>query len=112
MRKIIFILILTVTFLNCNDDVKSELEIVVGKSLQSLKLKDQFGEFKNIKDDTKRVIFTFSKDMGRLCNDFFNSKEPAFLAKKHTIFVADISSAPSLIRSMFIIDLLQNNATS
>ncbi len=109
MKKIIFIMIFALAFIGCSDEkIKVEPKAVVGKSLQSLKLKDQFGQDKSIHSDTKKVIFAFSKDMGHLSNDFFNSKEPTFLAENHTVFVADVSSAPSLIRSMFIMPGLKD----
>jgi hypothetical protein len=109
MKKIIFIMIFALAFIGCSEEkIVIEPKIVVGKSLQSLKLKDQFGQEKTIHADTKKVIFAFSKDMGHLSNDFFNTKEPTFLADNHTVFIADVSSAPSLIRSMFIMPGLKD----
>ena len=40
--------------------------------------------------------------MGHLCNDFFVTQDASYLANNKSIFVADVSSAPSIIRSMFI----------
>jgi len=109
MKKIVLILLFTLAFVGCSEEkIAVEPKIVIGKSLESMKLKDQFGELKTIHSDTKKVIFAFSKNTGHMCNDFFNTKEPTFLTDNHVIFVADVSSAPSLIRSMFIIPGLKD----
>ncbi|MEA3521625.1 MAG: hypothetical protein U9R50_01485 [Campylobacterota bacterium] len=109
MKKIIFGVMLALTFIACSDEeIVVEPKASVGKSLQSLELKDQFEQVKRINDDTKKVIFAFSKDMGHLSNDYFNTKEPTFLADHNTIFIADVSNAPSLIRSMFIMPGLKD----
>ncbi len=109
MKKIALALVLALTFIGCSaEKIVVEPMASVGKSLKSLALKDQFDQPKRINDDTKKVIFAFSKDMGHLSNDYFNAKEPTFLADHNTIFIADVSSAPSLIRSMFIMPGLKD----
>jgi len=109
MKKILLALLVTLSFIGCSDEeILVEPHAVVGKSLESLKLKDQFDQAKTINVDTTKVLFAFSKDMGHLSNDYFNTKEPTFLADHHTIFIADVSGAPSLIRSMFIMPGLKD----
>ncbi|MEA1920694.1 MAG: hypothetical protein U9N52_12705 [Campylobacterota bacterium] len=109
MKKIALALVVALAFIGCSDEeIVVEPKLVVGKSIESLKLKDQFDQVKGIHADTKKVMFAFSKDMGHLSNDYFNTKEPTFLADNNTIFIADVSSAPSLIRSMFIMPGLKD----
>lgn len=38
-----------------------------------------------------------------MSNEFLEKEDPDFLAKNHAVYIADISPAPSLIRSMFIL---------
>jgi len=109
MKKILLLLVVALSFIGCSDEeIIIEPQAVVGKSLESLKLKDQFDQTKSINSDTKKVIFAFSKDMGHLSNEYFHTKEPTFLADHNTIFIADVSGAPSLIRSMFIMPGLKD----
>jgi hypothetical protein len=109
MKRILLILVVALTFLGCDDEaIVVDPKVVVGHSLESLQLKDQFDQLKSIDADTKQVMFAFSKDIAHMSNDFFNTKEPTFLADHHTVFIADVSSAPSLIRSMFIIPGLKD----
>lgn len=109
MKRILLALVMVLSFVGCSDEtVVADPKIIVGHSLESLQLKDQFDQRKSIDADTKQVIFAFSKDMAHMSNNFFNTKEPTFLADHHTVFVADISGAPSLIRSMFILPGLKD----
>lgn len=104
MKNVLLGLIVAMLFLGCSDDVKVNVEqkTVVGNSLETLKFNDQFENPQALTADTKKVIFAFSKDMGHLSNDFFVTQEPDFLAKHNAVFIANVSAAPSLIRSMFI----------
>ena len=104
MKNILLAFIAAMFFLGCSDDVKVEVEpkVVVGNSLESLKLNDQFEKPQSLKADTTKVIFAFSKDMGHMSNEFFDKQDADYLAKHNAVFVADVSGAPSLIRSMFI----------
>lgn len=106
--KILFTSILTMlVFFGCSSDNKElsnvEAKLVVGKNLSNLNLKDQFEKTHKVDNSTKKVIFALSKDMAHICNDYFETQDANYLAKNNTLFVADISAAPSLIRSMFIL---------
>ncbi|MCJ7764594.1 MAG: hypothetical protein MUP09_01465 [Thiovulaceae bacterium] len=104
MKNVLLALIVAVFFLGCSkgEPIAVESKIVVGNSLETLELNDQFGKPRSLSADTKKVIFAFSKDMGHMSNAFFDKKEPDFLAEHKAVFIADVSGAPSLIRSMFI----------
>jgi hypothetical protein len=97
-------------FLGCANDesIVVESKTVIGNSLETLKLNDQFGAPQTLSAATEKVIFAFSKDMGHMSNAFFAKQDVDFLAQHNAVFVADISSAPSLIRSMFILPGLQD----
>ncbi len=110
MKKIIVAILTALVFLGCSSDKaaqNAEPKLVVDKSLSDLKLNDQFAKPQTIDADTKTVIFAFSKDVGHTCNDFFASKGESYLKDHKAVFVADVSAAPSLIRSMFIMPGLE-----
>lgn len=104
MKQVLLVLVVTLLFLGCAKDesVAVKSKMVVGESLETLTLKDQFDKPQSLNADTKKVIFAFSKEMGHMSNEYFDKQEPNFLAEHNAVFVADVSSAPSLIRSMFI----------
>lgn len=112
MKKVILGLLASFMLVGCsgNDEKLASVEakLVVQKSLAGLTLNDQHGKAHTLSSDTKSVIFAFSKDMGHLCNDFFVTKDVEYLANNKAVFVADVSSAPSIIRSMFIMPGLQD----
>ncbi len=83
-------------------------KLVVGKSLANLTFNDQFGKPHTLPSDTKKVIFAFSKDAAHTCNDFFVTQKPSYLSDYKTVFIADVSAAPSFIRSMFIMPGLKD----
>ncbi len=111
MKKILLGLVATLLFIGCSADKKVDVNVepslVVGKSL-NLTLNDQFEKAHSLDASTKKVIFAFSKDMAHTCNDYFETKEASYLADNNTQFVADVSSAPSIIKSMFILPGLKD----
>jgi len=110
MKNIMLALLLSLSFLGCSDEVTTPLEskVAVGKSLESLTLNDQFEKPHTLSADTKKVIFAFSKDMGHMSNEFFEKQGVGYLSNHKAVFVADVSGAPSLIRSMFILPGLKD----
>jgi len=112
MKKIILGLIATLFIIGCSSDkvdtANIEAKLIVGKSLESLALNNQFEKPQALKADTKMLIFAFSKDMAHICNDYFVTQSPTYLADKNAQFVADVSAAPSIIRNMFILPGLKD----
>jgi len=110
MKNVLLAMLLTLSFIGCSEEVSAPVvsKVAVGKSLESLKLNDQFEKSHTLDVGTTQVIFAFSKDMGHMSNEYFEKQDPDFLAKHHTVFVADVSGAPSLIRSMFIMPGLKD----
>ncbi len=112
MKKILFGLVAALLLVGCSPkedtNTKVEAKIVIGKSLADLTLNDQFEKKQTLKENTKKIIFAFSKDMAHACNDFFVTQSPSYLDENYTQFVADVSSAPSIVRSMFIMPGLKD----
>ena len=112
MKKIILAFLIAVAFIGCNSDSTTdkniEPKLVVDKQLDKLLLKDQFDKEHPINKDTYRLVFAFSKDAAHTCNDFFNTKGPNYLQEHHSQFIADVSAAPSLIRTLFILPGLKD----
>jgi len=106
MTKIVTAFIMAFVFVGCSSsevDAQSIVpKLVVNKNLENLGLKDQFEKSKQITNNTKTVILAFSKDGAHICNDYFATQKADFLETNHTFFIADVSAAPSLIRSIFI----------
>ena len=71
-------------------------KVVIGSNLE-LSLNDQFDKPHSIKEDTKKVIFVFTKATGHLVKSYFNTKPTDFLEKNHIQFVADVSPMPKVI---------------
>jgi len=111
MTKILLGLLATFLFIGCSSqaiDENVEPKLVVGKSIADLKLNDQFEKSHSLNADTYKLIFAFSKDSAHICNDFLDTKSPTYLEDHHAQFVADVSAAPSIIRSMFIMPGLKD----
>jgi hypothetical protein len=110
--KILASILTALLFLGCSskatEDENIVPRVVVNYSLESLKLNDQNGKPHTISADTKTVVFAFSKDVGHTCNNFFATKADSYLSDNNTMFIADVSGAPSLIRSMFIMPGLKD----
>lgn len=112
MKKIILGLLLTLTFLGCSSsdtvEKQTSAKLIKNKSLEGFTLNDQNDKPYTLSEDTKTIIFAFSKEMGHLCNEFFVIQDDLYLHNNKAIFVANISSAPSIIRNMYIIPGLQD----
>ena len=112
MKKIIIGLIAALLLIGCSSDkevaANVEPSLVVGKSLADFKLNDQFEKPHALSTKTTKLIFLFSDDMGHVANDYFATKEASYLSDNNTQFIADISGAPSLIQSMFIMPGLKD----
>jgi hypothetical protein len=104
----IAILTLALTITGCSKEVKPHEKVTVekgqiapsitiGSKIGELKLNDQFDKSHTIKEETKKVIFVFTKATGHLVKAYFNTKDVDYLAKNHIQFVADVSPMPKVI---------------
>lgn len=111
MTKILIGFFTALLFIGCSSQAVEkdiEAQLVIGKNLQGMQLNDQHEKMHTLPADTKTLIFAFSKDGAHMCNDFFVTKSPTYLEDNNAVFVADVSAAPSLIRSMFIMPGLKD----
>jgi hypothetical protein len=112
MKKTVLGLIAALLLFGCSSKSEEtqalESKLVVGKSLADVTLSDQFETRHKINADTTKIIFALNKESAHLCNDFFVTQTPTYLSDHKTQFVADVSAAPSLIRSMFIMPGLKD----
>jgi len=112
MKNVILGLLLALVFLGCDSKELNpkdlEAKLVVNQSVAAFNLNDQHEKTHNISADTKTLVFAFSKEIGHTCNDFFATKEETYLQDNKAMFVADVSAAPSVIRSMFIMPGLKD----
>ncbi len=75
----------------------------IGDKFPNNSFKDQFEKEYIITNDTKKLLFAFSKDNGHIIKEFMGDKPTDFLIKKEILFIADISAMPSIIASWFAI---------
>jgi len=111
MTKILLGLLATFLFIGCSSSAVEENvtpKLVVGQSVSDLKLNDQFEKAHTLNPNTYKLVFAFSKDSAHICNNFFNTKAPTYLKDHNAQFIADVSAAPSLIRSIFIMPGLKD----
>ena len=105
MRIGVVLVTIFLLFAGCSQKEQNSVKkrLVVGEQIGKLALKNQHGNASGVTNQTKSVIFAFSKDAGHECNDYLATKEPSYLEHNSALFVADVSSAPYMIRSMFIV---------
>ena len=106
MKKIILMLVVAISFMGCGSSVDQknlDAKLVVGKSLKDFELKDQHEKVQRLPKDTKVIFFSFSKPVGHKCNQFLEKHPGDYLPKHNTVYVADVSPAPSIIKNMFIL---------
>lgn len=80
-------------------------EIKVGERIEPFTVNDQFDKSQSITQDTKKIIFVFSKQKGHDVRDFLSKQEDGYLTKRDILFVADVSKMPAIIR-WFVLDSL------
>jgi len=106
IKNIILGFLLSIAFIGCSskatENVNVTPQLVVGKSLSTITLNDQFEKAHTIAPQTSKIIFAFSKDAAHTCNDYFKMQTPTYLSEHNTAFITDVSAAPSLIRNIFI----------
>lgn len=75
-------------------------------------LPDQFDKAHTLNADTKRLILVFAKSTGHTVKAFLNKQDKDFLPKRKTLFVADISPMPTVIRNTFALPDLKKSPYS
>ena len=72
----------------------------VGSKIE-FKLPDQFNKPIELSNNTKQVIFVFAKKTGHTVREFLKKEPKSYLPSRNTIFVADVSGMPTVIRNTF-----------
>lgn len=73
----------------------------VGDNLSSFSCDNQFGKKVTVTSNTKKMIVAFSKEKGEIMKQFLD-KNPDYLKTQNAIYIADVSSAPAFVTSMFM----------
>jgi len=67
----------------------------------SFTLPDQFDKAHTLTDQTKKVIFVFAKATGHTVKEFLKKQDKNYLPSRNTLFIADVSGMPTVIRNTF-----------
>lgn len=84
--------------------------IEVGSALSQLndfKYETPQGREMRIPRSPSLIIVAFEKDTGALVNEYLNTKNPFYLQKNRSIFIADISKMPTIITNTFALPKLR-----
>ncbi len=90
---------------------KASKGLSIGSNL-SFTLPDQFDKGHTLNAETKKVIFVFAKATGHTVKEFLKKQDKTYLAKRDTLFVADISGMPAVIRNTFALPDFKKSAYS
>ena len=74
--------------------------LTVGSKL-SFTLPDQFDKPVTLTPETQKVIFVFAKATGHTVREFLKKQDKNYLPSRDTLFVADVSGMPTVIRNTF-----------
>ncbi len=121
-KKIVILLVIALVIgagifyvLNSKDDYDGSQysasvadKFIVGSEVD-FTLPDQFGKKHQLSNDTKKLIFTFARDSSHIMVDFLKQEEKGYLNKQSALYIADISTAPVIIRNLFILPELQKS---
>ncbi len=78
----------------------------------SFTLPDQFDKAHTLKAETKTLVLVFAKATGHTVKEFLKKQDSDYLTKRDTLFVADISPMPTVIRNTFALPDLKKSAYS
>ncbi len=78
----------------------------------SFTLPDQFDKAYTLTDKTKKVIFVFAKATGHTVKEFLKKQDKSYLPSRNTLFVADVSGMPTIIRNTFALPDFKKSAYS
>ncbi len=94
MKKIVYLAVFLSGFLYST-------EVKLNDFLPFEYYKNQFDQDRIIDQKSQMVIVTFSKDKGAMINEFLEQNKD-FLEKNNAHYLADVSSVPSFVMSMFM----------
>ena len=83
----------------------------VGSTI-SFTLPDQFDKAHTLEAHTKTLILVFAKATGHTVKEFLKKQDSNYLPKRDTLFIADISPMPTIIRNTFALPDFKKSAYS
>jgi NADPH-dependent ferric siderophore reductase len=83
-----------------------------GEQMAEIALEDQHGVTGAIDADTRQVLFTRDMDAGDVVKAALAQNGAALLAASGTVYVADISGMPSLVRHLFALPKMRKRGYS
>ena len=105
MNKFLLVLSLSIAILSASP-------LKVGSALNELndfKYETPQGKELKVPEQAKLIIIAFEKDTGRLVNEYLGTKEPKYLDKHSSIYIADIHKMPTIITYMFALPKLKKH---
>ena len=104
-------LIISILFTGCssrensNEIKKAKYEdIKIGNKLADFQISDQFDKKHILTNETKKVLFAFSKPTGHIMKIFMGNRPINYLSSRGILFIADVSGMPKIIFNMFALD--------
>jgi hypothetical protein len=93
MKNLILIILLSISIFAAS--------VKTGDTLNLSGIQDQFEKDVKIDNNTKKIIFSFSRDNGKIVKEFFDANKD-YLKNNNTLYIADMSEAPSFVLSWFM----------
>lgn len=76
-------------------------QLKIGDKFQEYSLEDAHHNKHTLKPETKLVLISFEMDLSKSIHQWLAEKEPNFLEKNNTEYVADITDMPGIITWLF-----------
>lgn len=75
----------------------------VGDVVEPFQVKDQFDKDLSLDKNTTEIILSTTKENGLLMQEYLKNKNSDFFDSKHILYLADMTRAPSLVLSFFML---------
>jgi hypothetical protein len=79
-------------------------EYKVGDKMQPFVVKDQFDKDIAINDSVSIIVLATNKESGKVGHSFFEAKPQSFFTANKLVYMSDMSSVPTPILNMFMMD--------
>ncbi len=97
MNKFLLIISLSCTMLTAKTiGIGSEVNM-----LNDFKYETPQGREMRVPKKPKLIVVAFEQETGALVNDYLKTKEPLYMTRNRSIFIADISKMPTIITNTF-----------
>lgn len=80
----------------------------INDKFSSFSLPDQFDKIHNVNSNLSTIIVSFEKETSKLINEYLSHKNVNFLKIHKSVFIADISSMPSIITKLFALPKMRD----